>query len=936
MSVANILYSKASYWLGVGCLVLLLTGCRALLPDRASPLPPTDAPVLDRRDQTRPYEVVQVGREWDWPLLIDFERALDWRVDTTATTDTKFDRTSTQRLWGEYTGRLTVTTPDQGDVQLRLKEPVTIRDPVDTLLLWVKPADDRMANASAMPKWTSVWETAQGRTIRVEMGPLRGAGWTLYAQPLDPELTRPDAYPLRFKGLDWTFPPGSYRLYLDGLSVLQDLRKALRYPARPRRGLDLRAGQRQGVNTGTERLAFPVDAASVIPSGPEASQPMVIEAQGNGVYLLYAGDLNARNWAYQIETQTGIGSIQLVVDGEVTEWSTAGIQWDPAPADADTLLVVRQAADHLYLEYASGAVYHLRTAGYSLIVDVAYRGRERTGLGIAPWSTESSVASHQLKIPFWHEPGWAAAPVGYRAAPDAPLFVHMMLDPWYSNASAWERSAGGRWPKDTLLTRYHPAVGGDRNDVHERIILTASPNLEALLPRIPNPGAIHAGRLADRLLFVPSPEDGHTNTWVEQRYLLEAHGLTNLIWITPATFFQKGHESPSYRLEPQPWVGDELTYASFLAGQQAAGMATALYLQPRTISALNRFWADDAVRRAATGAWSATPEGWFMAKPLWSLYWHLNHITALKDRLESDWFWLNGFPAAPPWRYTDYDPRVPGRATFSQVLYADGDWLRVWAEDHAVATLGHAAGAAWYAGLLDGFIVDVFAPPREVSATRERGPYTVPQGFSNGSVAGPPHADAPAWRPYNPLFKLKRIQPLSVVYGAAQDAAADIDVHIADWLAYGQGGVIRYDPERMDEWVRAYQVMRTVQPHILQQSPLRIRYHCATAGYVRPSEAVASGIWEASRLYVEYPGGVELWVNGSWEDDWTVRVAGTDYALPPSGWVVIGPDFFVFSGWHEGGRIDYIERPDGVFFDPRGRSVTFRDHHADARIYRSK
>ncbi len=900
MSAGSSLFLKGKRWLSLWAVASLLTGCRVLLPG-TTPTPhlPDDPTAWDDRDRTRPYEVVWAQREWDWPLLIDFERALDWQVETTTATKAAFDRTQTQRLWGEYAGRLAVELPEPGDVQLRLAEPVPVRDPIDTVLLWVKPSEDLPVNNESKLKWTAVWETATGEEVRVDMGPLRGAGWILYAAPLDPALSAPDAYPLHFKGIDWSFPAGSHRVYLDGLSVLHDLRKALRYPARPRRGLSLRAGQLQGVNTGRASLGFPLDAASVIPAGPNADKPLVLEEQDEGIYRMYAGDLDARNWAYDIDVRTGVGPIRLVVDDKTTEWSTTGIQWEANPLNQDALIVVRRAADHLYLEYESGTIYQLRTVGHSLVMEVAYRGRDRAGVAIAPWQPDDSSSIGTLNIPFWHEPDWAVMPVQFRQTPEHPLFVHAMLDPWYSNASEWWLSTGDQWLKHSLVAGYQPAVGEDRNDIHERVILTAAPTLEALLPRIPNPKAVHAEPLSSQLIFVPAAEDGNMDAWAAQRQALTDHGLTNLIWKTPATIFQAAHESPAYRLLPHPFQGGMQAYESFAEEQQAAGLSTALFMRPRTLSALNRFWSADAIRRAPDRSWSTAADGGFSVKPLWSLYWHLEHMATLQERFQTDTFWLDGFPESPPWHYTDYDPRVPGRATFSQVLYADGDWLRVWAEEHAAITLGRAAGAGWYAGLLDGFIV----------------PATPVDG-------------APDWRPYNPLFKLQRIQPVSVVYGAAQDPAADIDVHIADWLAYGQGGVIRYDPERMDEWGRAYRVMRTVQPHIMHQAPLRIRYHCPDAGYMRPSAAIASGVWQDSRLYVEYPGEVELWVNGSWEKDWTVRVGGDDYQLPPSGWVVTGPDFFVFSGWHENGRIDYIEHPNGIFLDPRDRNVTFRGHEA--------
>jgi hypothetical protein len=101
---------------------------------------------------------------------------------------------------------------------------------------------------------------------------------------------------------------------------------------------------------------------------------------------------------------------------------------------------------------------------------------------------------------------------------------------------------------------------------------------------------------------------------------------------------------------------------------------------------------------------------------------------------------------------------------------------------------------------------------------------------------------------------------------------------------------------------------------------------------VSTSEAITGGALGRSQVYLQYPGDLELWVNGSTNRVWDVRVARDTWRLPPSGWVAVAPGFLEVSAEVDGGRLDYLETADFVYYDGRGRTLPFRGWEAESPL----
>ena len=95
-------------------------------------------------------------------------------------------------------------------------------------------------------------------------------------------------------------------------------------------------------------------------------------------------------------------------------------------------------------------------------------------------------------------------------------------------------------------------------------------------------------------------------------------------------------------------------------------------------------------------------------------------------------------------------------------------------------------------------------------------------------------------------------------------------------------------------------------------------------GLVSSSQAFANGDWRRSKLFVHYPNGLRIWINGNAKESWQIEHQGVKHNLPPFGWLAIGTDgFYECSESLDGKRYDHASSPECVFVDGRGTWRSF-------------
>ncbi len=190
--------------------------------------------------------------------------------------------------------------------------------------------------------------------------------------------------------------------------------------------------------------------------------------------------------------------------------------------------------------------------------------------------------------------------------------------------------------------------------------------------------------------------------------------------------------------------------------------------------------------------------------------------------------------------------------------------------------------------------------------------------------------------PYLPHFDLLKMHPLSVDIGVPwtgqfftgkegwakpENIVASIDQFLAATIAYGHIGWLVEETHGMRQTCRSYYMLQPLQSRYAMLKPQEILYG-TDRGIVSSSEAFQSGDWRESKLFIRYPNGLRIWVNGNATESW--QAPETGYDLPPFGWLALGTDGFVeCSVSLEGRRYDRVSSPECVFLDGRGAWRSF-------------
>lgn len=901
-----------------GALLFGFTGCRMRLPEAPVPPPPT-LPIEVARHipeyrplDSRPYEFIWASRVAQQDHLLDFERLLGWRVEHSPGAVARIDRCREYQLWGEFVGLLSYSgTEPEGWVRLLPPRPISIVDPVDTLTLWMQ-LSDVTGSEKALGRFAALFRDAHANEYHLDTGPALDGGWRLAYRRLPKELQDINQYPLQVIAFEWSQLPAirQAELRLDALSLFMDGLEPIRYDPRPRRPLPLEEGQWVGINRGDDTLPFPSPTATILPnpSDPDNAADLEVEQEGRGQFIL-SDPSQDDPIQYRVIATNGLAGFEVLWDGEATGIALKGIHLEGENPTVGEPVVTRLRQQQVYLEYPNGMIARLSVNGASLVIDVDHRGRESRGI----WAGPLAVAGEYipLEIPYLHQGSWDIPPVLFATTLDPPLFIHLMMDPYRSNASefAMEKQGPVLYQSWRVGAQYNPRTDEIRNHLHERFVFSVGSRPLDVLPEIALPVGAQADNLVDRFVVeLDVPTDSRLSDLERVQSKPEAPVLQHALVLKPDTVWRHEQESRAFRLRPNPHLGAADSLNHWFETLDSSGAMPALYLNVRELSPLNQFWSPDHLLRTADNAWR-TPDGFgFIPKPIFALNWILEHGDDLHARHQPGAYWLGEFSAVPPWHHTDYDRRVPGAATFSQSLFADGDLLTTLSEQTQVPLIGAADAIQLYAGLLDGLVT-----------THER--------------------KTP--RPYDPSFKLHRIQPLAVVFAPpfpidlftneSQNAESEEEIHrrldryLADQIAYGNAGRLPHPEANVDlEFQkRILYSQLALQRRTLLQRPERILYWNG-GGYVPLATAIKEGVWHHSFIYIQYPGNLEVWVNGSEDRIWTVRADRETVDLPPSGWLATSPELFAFSGTFEGQRIDYVEAPEYLYLHPRGQPVAFR------------
>ncbi len=322
---------------------------------------------------------------------------------------------------------------------------------------------------------------------------------------------------------------------------------------------------------------------------------------------------------------------------------------------------------------------------------------------------------------------------------------------------------------------------------------------------------------------------------------------------------------------------------------------------------LSPVWSRDFLRRDTEAQWIESPaEGRYAVKwPMLPLILGPTIEMRREEWDKPDTVFATLLSERPPWSGVDYDARVPHPARFRPPWMAWRQWMREVARQHGKPVVGRDDWVWMNAPALDAWRI-----------AHER-------------------ADGLLAEPANPIFSLLRLNPLGegLLPPPADEAAGFSDAVWDRWTAtllwYGlsPGADLNKLGPHAD---RAQRLTEEIRRRTRGRVPERIAFYADRTPVSATDALYLSPPSSASRLYLRYEPGLEIWINRDRVEPWRVAIGDRDWTLPPNGFAARADGFFAFSGLtDDGARADIVMSGDEIFFDPRGRWATLRDWAAD-------
>ncbi len=846
-----------------------------------------------------PYEMA--GRPEPRRPTVSFDDPAGWTL-TANNCHGRCERSVAQRLWYPHTTRIDYRGGPGGTVTLRPPQPVPVAPESDCLDVWVYGNRWEFAPRPDFPPIaiSALLIGGDGSEIELPLTVMRWEEWWLVHRRLPDGLSARSLSGLMIRGVDCQ---EERSIWLGPLCIYREPLEPLRFETQPSPNLTLPRGQVMGVHNGASKLPFPTRTDTIAPICADRVRTQIWQVSPQLYALEASGPLGTVRYEYAPRSG-GLADVQCFWNGKpaCVPMREGGITVDGSVRQDGELIDHRLEGTRVCATFRiadqTECTYRLGISGRSLTVDIQCTGGRATGLDVG-----RVAQTRVLKLiqPPFLTLGAIDPLILAGEAPGGRYFLSVFLDWYRSNASQlWCDT--GRYPDGARLNggaRYLPRTDGVRNDLFERVVLTVAPTYEDALPYIANPPA-------------PGARDAGTRLWQEswgpadyQRELdrvtrLHSYGIEKMTLCNHEITWRDGGESFTFRTDPAPGKGGAPALKRFVAGVKALGWRCGLYTNYTDFAPVNQYWHEGMIARTGDKQMiTAWPRCYAVKSPR-SVEFDARLSREIKRLYDPDSAYTDVHTALTPWAYTDYDARVPGAAAFAPLYYSYGQLLL---NDQKVYGAAFSEGSFhWmYAGLATG---------NYALAYQSRGLHE---------------------RPLDVSFALHRIHPLECDIGMGWTAHyirtpvspdADVDRLVAATLAYGHIGWLVEDSYGMERVGRCYYMLQQIQSRYALVRPRQIRYSDGKGRWESASEAVCSGLLNASRLHVEYANGLQLFVNGS-EGNWRVTRGRQTWTLPPWGWVAWDDNgLFEVSALQEGKRFDYVIGPEYEFLDGRGARMT--------------
>jgi len=878
------------------------SGSVAIRP--AKPMPAGEAP------GPRPYEMVRADRKPSHVPLVAFDSLDGWQVECSDGAVADLIGSQKERVWESPVARLVYRgTSAKSTIVLRPPKPVAIPDAATATTIWIYGNNWAWAPEPGTPR-VSVSLLLLDKDDKPQSLDLAQVGWKewwLVHKVLPRQLL--DRKPLRLAGI--RIAGGANKddrvLYFEDLAFFQESLAPLAFEPRPKRGAEPFPGQSPGANTGPGSLPFPTREETILPENHAKDFTTAVERSGDAWRLTYK-DAQTK-LEYELRPGTRFwGPVIVKLNGApiARAMTEAGPKFVVEPKDW-RLVEAQSAGKEIKASWqatANGAAITVHSTARlwqkSLVVDCVSTGGLATELSYG--RIESVESPELLLLPFMNYGGHHLNVLMSKGK--TPYFASVWMDWYRSNGS--EPWAVDRIEGDKVFlnggVRYLPKTDGRRNDLFERFFVTFSPLFEETLATIANPPA-NRGREAGSRLWQESWGPQNYDREHERSKKLRAYGIEMLTQCNHEITWRDGGESFTFREAAAPGKGGDEALQRYVAAQRSLGWRSGLYTNYTDFAPVNAYWGVDRVMRRPDGNLVTAWPRCYSPKALFAVEMDRKLAPLVQKKFGTNAAYTDVHTSVAPWDRVDYDARVPGAGTFAATFYAYGELL-LHDQDVYDAHCWSEGNHQWlYAGLCAG----------------------------NYGLA---YSGLRLWQyPYLPHFDLLKMHPLCVDIGVPwtaqfftgkegwqkpENVVASIDQFLAATIAYGHIGWLVEESHGMRQTCRSYYMLQPLQARYAMLKPEEIRYG-TDRGPLSSSEAFLSGDWRRSQVFIRYPGGLCVWVNGNATESWRVEHQGARHDLPPFGWLAAGTDgFFESSETIEGKRCDRAVAPECIFLDGRG------------------
>jgi len=896
----------------------LLSGALIVLPAGAQPeriVPAINEIELWQQVGQQPYEFTWVQREEDPRTLVDFEDLKGWTLELYRGARGELRRSREQQMWGQYVAKfLYAGSGADSRVIARPPKPIPIPGAFDSVDLWGYGNRWSWVEDKTTPpaEVAILVRDARGKEHRIQLTDIQWKQWWLIHRKVATEAVKQIVLPASFAGIEISKAVNTEPRYFfcDSLVFYTEELKPLRFQEQPRRNLKAWRGQIAGTNTGPGTLPFPTREETILPVNFEKEFRTTVRETGrNRFELRYEG--KDATVVYQYLPRTGgLGELTVSVNG--------GPPY--RPLDGGGVRFLADRAGELISAGVTGGVlkagfrYGARTVDYelrlwqkSLVLDVWCDGGDAVELS---FGRVTGVTKPQLiTVPYLTYGG-----TNPRVLLAGGVFTSVWFDWYRTNAS---EPYAAREPKTTVTSaeinggmRYNPKTDGLRNNLYERVFITASPVYEEVLPTIANPPSLRQEEGKRVLWTVTEPETFQADH--KRSKVIRSYGLDRIMQHSHEVTWRDEGDSNTMKLHASPQKGGDAMLKWYIKAQNDLGWLQGVYSNYTDFCTVNTNWNPDHVQRTPDGEWRRAWPRNYALKPAKAVEFDEYYAQRIKAKFGVKMSYTDVHSAVAPWAYCDYDARVPGAGTLAATFYAYGQLLlndqRVYGPTQSEATY------QWlYAGLASGHYGWVYTKVNLLT------------------------------HPLDVAFMLHKLHPLECDYGMGYTyyylSQIDpkwtespkrrdyVDLFLATTIGYGNMGwlVNEFDQSTafgIEAMVRSYYMMQQLQQQYAFARPKVIEYAGPGGRMLTPSQAHTTGAIADSRLHVVYENGTEVYVNRAASGNWTVKDhRGNAVELPVNGWLVFNPanGFYELSANVSGRRIDHVTAAEFEFLDGRGK-----------------